>query len=134
MTEINKIKSEHSSSQKNIKSLEIKVDYLERNMKSATLEISNLPSLILETRQTLTKIGVSVNQTLEDTDIKSIFRSKARMDSVGVVHVEFSSTSRKDQFLLATKNYNKLNKMNRLNTTILQEKGPHKPIYVSEAL
>ncbi|KAJ8727991.1 hypothetical protein PYW08_016376 [Mythimna loreyi] len=138
MMELGHLKSECSNNKKIIKILELKVDHLEKNLKSASLELKNILSAHPETQQTLTnsvqKIGNIISQPVKSTDIKTIFRTKSKKDSVGTVLVEFTSSSIKEQFLNSSKNYNKLNKTNRLNTTLLQATGPEKPIYVSEAL
>ncbi|KAJ8705855.1 hypothetical protein PYW08_012901 [Mythimna loreyi] len=118
--------------------LELKVDYLERNLKAATIEIKNIPTSNPENITTLTgivqKLGSIINQPVPAPDIKNIFRLRGKKETVGTVVVEFSTTSLKEQFIQSTKNYNKQHTGNRLNTSHLQATGPRKPIFVSEAL
>lgn len=138
LLEINNLKEECNYNQKVIKTLEFKVDYLERNLKAASIEIKNMPTSNSETRDTLTgllqNLGNFINQPVPPSEIKNIFRLRGKGEMVGTVIVEFSSTSTKEQFMRSIKKYNKQNIDNRLNTTHLQASGPKKPIFVSEAL
>lgn len=135
---INNLEAECNSNQKTMKSLELKIDYLERNLKTSTIEIKNIPSSNPENRETLTeslvRLGSIINQPIPPSEIKQIFRLRGKKETVGTVIVEFSSTSTKEQFLRSTRIYNKHNLENRLSTTHLHATGPSKPIYVSEAL
>ncbi|CAG4979780.1 unnamed protein product [Parnassius apollo] len=136
--EINNLKAECNKNQQIIKTLENKVDFLEKNLRAASLEIKNVPLQCPETRETLIstiqKLGNIVNHPVLEQDIANIFRLKSKKESVGTVIVEFSSAAAKQLFLKSTKIYNKQNKENRLNTTHLQEKGPKHFLYVSEVL
>lgn len=136
--EISQLQSKCTNYNKQIKSLEHKVDFLEKNLKSASIEIRNIPMLVPENRDTLLntvqKLGEVINQPIENNDIKTIFRSLAKKESLGTILVEFSSPTVRDRFLKSTRTFNKDNKPNRLTTTHLQLIGPEKPIYVAEAL
>lgn len=136
--EIDHLQAETKNSQKVIKTLELKIDYLERNLKEATIELRNIPTSKPETRETLTelvqKIGCTTNQPVSPSEIKNIYRLRSKKETVGTVIVEFTTPSIKEGFMRSTKNYNRLNPENRLNTTHLQPSGPRKPIYMSEAL
>lgn len=138
LVEISDLRTECSSNQKVIKALELRVDFLEKQQKAASLEIKNLPSSTIETRDSLTsavqKLGQIINQPLSATEIKNIFRYKTKSDTVGPVLVEFSSATIKEQFIKSTKDFNKHNKGNRLNTSHLVENGPKQPLYVNEVL
>lgn len=138
LVEINDLRAECSSNKKVIKALEIRVDFLEKQQKAASLEIKNLPSSTLETRESLTsavqKLGQIISQPVSATEIKNIFRYKSKSDVVGPVLVEFTSVTIKEQFLKSTKDFNKHNKENRLNTSHLVENGPRQPLYVNEVL
>lgn len=136
--EISQLQSKCTNNNKLIKSLELKVDFLEKNLKSASIEIRNIPTSVPENRDTLSntvqKLGEVINQPIENKDIKTIFRSLAKKESLGTILVEFSSSTIRDQFLKSTRTFNRDNKSNRLNTTHLQLIGPEKPIFVAEAL
>lgn len=138
LVEINDLRVQCNSNQKVIKALEIRVDFLEKQQKAATLEIKNLPSSTPETRDSLTetvqKLGQIISQPVSATDIKNIFRYKSKSDTVGAVLVEFTSSTIKEEFLKSTKDFNKHYKENRLNTSHLVEKGPRLPLYVNEVL
>ena len=138
LLEINHLQEECNNNQKLIKTLELKVEYMERNLKAATIEIRNVPSSNSETRESLTglvrKLGSIIHQPVPQSDIKNIFRPRGKKETVGPVIVEFSSISIKEQFMRSVKTYNKQNIQNRLNTTHLEAVGPTKPIYIGEAL
>lgn len=138
LLEIDNLKKECNNNKKTIKTLEGKVDYLEKHIKAASLEIKNLPSTIPETRETLTnsvkKISNIVNKPLNGNEIQNIFRLKNNTDSLGTVIVEFTSPKLKEQFLSSTKLFNKQNTKNRLNSNHVNEKGPKQPLYISEVL
>ncbi|CAK1595165.1 unnamed protein product [Parnassius mnemosyne] len=109
--EINNLKAECNKNQQIIKTLENKVDILEKNLRASSLEIKNIPLQCPETRETLIstvqKLGSIINHSVLETDIRNIFRLKSKTES---------------------------NKENRLNTTHLHEKGPKHFLYVSEFL
>ncbi|CAB3235086.1 unnamed protein product [Arctia plantaginis] len=138
LLQISNLKEECNNNKKTVKALESKVDYLEKHIKSASLEFKNLPPSIPETRETLTesikKLGDVINQPVTDANIKNIFRLKGKMGSPGTVMVEFSTEMLKEGFLGSAKYYNKQNKDNRLNSYHLSDVGPRQPLYVSEAL
>lgn len=138
LLEINELKAECNNNQKVIKALEIRVDFLEKQQKAASVEIKNLPSSTPETRDSLTdavqKLGQIISQPVSATEIKNIFRFKSKSDAVGPVLVEFTSATIKEQFLKSTKDFNKHNRGNRLNTSHLVENGPRQPLYVNEVL
>lgn len=138
LVEIHDLRTECSSNKKVIKALEIRVDFLEKQQKATSLEIKNLPSSTHETRDSLTgtvqKLGHIISQPVSTTEIKNIFRYKSKSDAVGPVLVEFTSVNLKEQFLKSTKDFNKHNKDNRLNTSHIVENGPRQPLYVNEVL
>ncbi|XP_075990141.1 uncharacterized protein LOC142985781 [Anticarsia gemmatalis] len=138
LVEINSLKVECSKSEKRIKELDAKIDLLERQQKAASIEIKNLPLSVPETRQSLSdtiqKLAQIVNNPVTPSEIKNIFRYKSKSNTVGTVLVEFTSTVVKEQFLKSTKDFNKVNTENRLNTTHLLNKGSKMAIYVNEVL
>lgn len=138
MLQINTLQTKCNNNQKVIKTLEQKIDFMERNLKASSVEVKNLPSSKFESRETLIqsvlKVSNIVCQPLLETDIKNIFRLKSKDDSVGPVIVEFSSLKIKEELLKATRQFNKRNKDNRLNTNHIQNDGPKRPLYISEVL
>lgn len=138
IVDITNLRAECSKNQKVISALEQKIDFLEKSLKASSIEIKNIPTAEPETTETLTHtvqiLGNVISQPLQKNDIKNIFRLKNKTDSTGTVLVEFASPAIKEKFLTSTKNYNKNNKENRLNTTHLHEKYPKHPLYISEVL
>lgn len=135
---IDNLQVDHNRNKEAVKKLEDRVDYLERQTRVASLEIRNIPKLTPENKATLfsivEKIGNVVNQPVQKSEIKEVFRVRTKTESMGPVIVEFVSSSSKENFLKTIKTYNKENKSNRLNTSHLHNNGIKAPIYVSEAL
>lgn len=136
---IENLQAECKGSKEVIKVLENRLDYLERQARVASLELKNIPLSTPENKATLIgiveKIGHIVNNPVTGNEVKEIFRIKTKnTDSPGSVIVDFVSSSIKERFFKSIKTYNKENKHNRLNTSLLQNSGPKTSIYVSEAL
>lgn len=135
---IDNLQAECNKTKEVVNMLENKCDYLERQMRVASLEMRNIPISTPENKTTLfktvEKLGDIVNHPLQKTEIKDIFRIRTKKETVGSVIVEFVSSSTKENFLKSLKSYNRENKHNRLNTSHLVDNGPKTPIYVSEAL
>ena len=131
---------ENFNLKKQMCSLEIKIDHLERSSRSAMLEISNLPITATESKESLTsnlcKIGAAINQEIKPSDVKNIYRLKKQKDlqSSGTVVAEFHSSDLKVNVLKATKMFNKQNGNHKLSTATMELPGPRVPIYVTESL
>lgn len=131
---------ENSALRKQISSLDAKINHLERNSRSALIEINNLPTLTSENKDTLTEtlcdIGSAISQPTQRTDVKNIFRMKPKKDSKSpsTVVAEFNSITQKEDFLKAVRFYNKQNLNSKLSTINIQMPGPPRPIYVAESL
>lgn len=136
--DMSNLQAQCDNNQKVIKTLEQKIDFLEKSSKESSIEIKNLPSQNPETKETLInsiqKLGNKINQPVHNSDIKNIFRLKSKTASVGAVIVDFSTTNIKEQFLASTRNYNKQHKDDRLSSTHLLDNCPKHPLYVSEVL
>lgn len=135
---INNIQAECNVTRDVVKTLESRVDYLERQIRVTSLEIKNIPVSVPENRTTLLsvveRLGNIVKNPVTQNEIKEIFRIKSKSESVGSVIVEFVSSSSKERFLKSVKTYNKENRHNRLNASHLLNNGLKTPIYISEAL
>lgn len=131
---------ENSLLKKQLSSLESRIDFLERNTRSAIVEISNLPSTASENEDTLTEnliaIGTTINQPISRNYIKNIHRMKPKKASTapGTVIVEFNSINLKNQVLKNSRLYNKQNSKAKLSTTSIKLPGPTIPIYIAESL
>ncbi|CAG9132704.1 unnamed protein product [Plutella xylostella] len=119
-----------------ILSLEEKLENVERNRRSASLEIKNIPKLPTENKESLLSIatltGKAIDVPIKEGDIRDIFRVNTKSDSKPIV-VELNSVILRDKILKGAKQFNKLND-NKLNTENLSLAGPKKPVYVVENL
>lgn len=132
--------SENNELKKQIGTLHTKIDLLERNSRSAMIEINNLPISKPEDKNTLSeklsKIGTTINYDIPTTHIKNIYRVKPKhqSSSTGTVIVEFDTATTKDNILKASRLYNKQNGKSKLSTASIQLPGPPTPIYITEFL
>ncbi|CAH2107275.1 unnamed protein product [Euphydryas editha] len=120
-----------------IKSLEEKVEYLEKKMRSSCLEIKNIPLRPKETKEDLVnvvvKLGNIIKSPIQSSEIKEIYRVPSVKQHPIVV--EFITTMVKERVLRMTKQFNGEHQKEKLNTKHLQMSGiPIQQIYVSESL
>ncbi|CAG9133035.1 unnamed protein product [Plutella xylostella] len=120
--------------------LEDKVENMKRQSRIAGIEIRNIPTQKLETKEILLKkvidIGKYIGVSLDTRDIRDVFRIKNSrpQSTTNTVVVDFVSVIKKEQILHSFRQFNKSNQDKRLNTTLLNLDGPSQPIYVSESL
>lgn len=135
---LNKLEQENNFFKNRIKTLETKVDQLEKNARSTTVEFRNVPETESENKENLLeltkKIGTAINVPIQDSDIRDVFRMKLKNKPTGPIIVDFTSTLKREKIIRATRTYNKANSEQRLSTTTLKMDGPTKPIYVAESL
>lgn len=132
------IQQENLHFKNQIKNLEGKVEQLEVNAKSTTIEIRNIPAGKLEDKDNLIdiakKIGEVVNVPIIHSDIRDVFRLKIKNKENGPVILDFTSTLKREKFIRATRTYNKENHEKRLTTASINMMGPVEPIYIAESL
>lgn len=121
-----------------IKTLEDRVESLERGTKSSSLEIRNVPKKPGETKSDLINIvktiGIFVNTQIQAHDIRDVYRlSTKNPQTNGPITAEFTSIITKEIFLTNIKKHNKDNINNRLNTSHINMDS-NLPIYISESL
>jgi archaellum component FlaC len=136
MEQMNDLKKENSRQQEYIHILDLKIENLERGMRSTCLEISNIPTTKPETKDmliaTITDIGKIVNSNIQAGHIKDIFRINTRNPDNRTIIVDLVSVIAKDSLLKAYKQFNK--GTSKLHTEHLKISGPSKPIYICENL
>lgn len=120
-----------------IQSLEHKVENFEKGLKSSSLEIRNIPVKNPESKEDLLKIIANVGDALttpiQKADVKDVFRSSSKTSPHRPIIIDFNSVLLKEKVLQAVKNYNK-NHTDKLNTSIINIRGPSQPIFISENL
>lgn len=138
------LEQEKRQDKKTILALEEKLEFFERKSRSSCLEIRNIPGKPVDDKKPESKsdlcnvlktLSSTLSIKLEDSEVKDIYRTSARKDSMRPIVVEFCSIIKKDSLLRAVKDFNK-NKSNenKLNTVHLNLAGPKKGIFISETL
>lgn len=135
---LDKTERENDALKKRIFALENSVDDIERNARSAMLEIRNISNSDSETKIGLTEIvkniGIVVKQPIKLEDIKDVRRLVSRNSVSSPILVEFCSSTVKESVIKAVKTFNKTNQNSKLSTALLQLAGPQRPVYVSDSL
>lgn len=118
------------------KVLENKIESLERQLRSTTIEIRNIPMKQPETKQdllnTVEKVGEVLNVVLQQSDINNVYRINAKSENKPII-VQLHNTALKEKIINCAKRHNKSQK-DRLTTTLLNIEGPSKQVYISENL
>lgn len=137
VSEVSTLKGDMDKNTKLIQNLETKLEYMERSALISTVEIRNVPKSLNETKSTLLeyvqKTGKIINCPAEKPDIRNIYRQKKNTESGSIV-VDFTTNTKKEEFMQQARNYNKSNPTAKLNTTHLDIVGPVKPVYIGERL
>lgn len=138
ISKINGLEKENSEYKKQVKTLEGRLEILERNSRSSTIEVRNVPKQPNENKQSMINIVKSVGIILcpetpiIDLEVKEIYRSKSES-----LVIDFINTNRKESVLAAYKKYNKSRRANKepqLHAQHLNMPGATKPIFISEVL
>ncbi|KAI5641777.1 hypothetical protein NE865_06081 [Phthorimaea operculella] len=121
-----------------ISSLETKVEDMQRSLKSASVELRNLPlEPGKENKPELTNLVQRTCKVLavdiHSNDIKDVYRIKGK-SGLSTVVVDLMRTTTKQEVVNKAKNFNKQHPNDRLNSTHLGLAGRPVPIYVSESL
>lgn len=123
---------------KYINHLEDKIEDLQRNSRSTTLEIRHLPASQSETKENLlsrlTYLANRLNVSISESDVKDIFRIPGKADSHKPVIVELSTTMIKLKLLKAIKSFNQENKIHKLDASHFGLHGNSTSVYVVEHL
>lgn len=136
----NNLEQENIEIKQRMTSLETKLEHLEKNACSSTLEVRNLPKQVNENKKTLFGIMQSLGTTigldtpLQSCDVKNIYRSKSNS-----IVAEFSATLRKEEIITKYRTYNKKQRLEKkplLNTSNIStlDLGNPLPIFISEFL
>ncbi|KOB76257.1 Zinc finger DNA binding protein [Operophtera brumata] len=124
--------------QSQIEYLEEKLEDLQRNARSSTLEIRNVPSTTNETKEVLShyliEMSAKVGVNVAASDIKDVFRIPGKADSNKPIIAEFTTTLQKNRIIKAVKTFNITNKTSKLNAFHLGLRGHSSPVFVVEHL
>lgn len=131
------LRKERNDNLSYIKALENRVEDMQRSTKLSTIEIRNVPTKATENQDELANIVQKTCQVLsvdlQRSDLKDVFRVSTK-SSKNTILAEFTSVLMKNRVIQNAKQYNKQNKGNKLNTSVIGIPGNHTPIYISESL
>ncbi|KAL0895249.1 hypothetical protein ABMA27_011403 [Loxostege sticticalis] len=133
---VEKLEAERKADCVYIRSLEDRLDYLEKNSRSTHLEIRNIPAPSAESKTTLLDTFINTAKVLkvplQHNDIKDIFRINTKKSTNSTIIVNLASVLHKEKIITSFRQFNK--GVARLTTEHLHISGPPTPIYISENL
>lgn len=138
------LEEERLNDKRTIRTLEDKIELLERRSRATAVEIRNTPRIFqqnnrLETKTDLCEIiknmAKTVNCSLQESDIRDVYRILSKNETSRPIILDLNSVIKKEALLNAIKEFNRnKGKGEKLNTSHLNLPGTSKPVYVSEAL
>lgn len=138
LAQFSALHDEHQADRKRISLLEQKIEYMERNNKTTTIEIKNIPMKKAENNidlyRVVEKTASILNIPLQQNDVKNVYRVNTSNPSNKPIVTEFTTIFKKDEIVNAVKQFNKKNHGDMLSTKHLLLDGPEKPVYVSDCL
>uniref|UniRef100_A0A2A4J0J5 Zinc finger DNA binding protein n=1 Tax=Heliothis virescens TaxID=7102 RepID=A0A2A4J0J5_HELVI len=138
LLKIKNLELENKDCRNRLALIENQLDAQEKNLRSTTVQIRNIPKQDGESKKILTDILCSIGSTLEleppilESEIRDVYRTKSE-----TLVVDFITTRRKDSLIAATKSYTKLKRENKepqLNTSLIKLPGEPRTIFISEHL
>ncbi|KAJ0173853.1 hypothetical protein K1T71_011002 [Dendrolimus kikuchii] len=131
-----RIESERKDQYLYIKTLETKIEDLERTSRATGLELRNIKQREGETKKTLLelimKIGEKIKVSIQPYEVKEIFRFKSKAENKPII-VEFTSVIKKQEILEAIKQLKRANN-GQLESSVLGIQGPSTKVFISETL
>lgn len=138
LSKLDTLQSECNTQREHISALEYKVEFLERNSLSTSVELRNVPKRIPENMESLSSVtkqlGVVLNVPIQNSDIREVYRTKGKAESDGPIVVNFTTIAKKENIIKSVRNFNKEHKDNKFNTSHLDIVGPPRPVYITEHL
>lgn len=119
-----------------IKTLEDRIEGMEKYHRSSSIEIRNIPLKTGESKrdlsETIIKMSERLNVPIQKNEIKDVFRTKSKSENKPIV-VELTTILKREDFLDSVKKY-KRERNGILDTSSLGISGPPVKIFISEAL
>lgn len=119
-----------------IKSLEDRLDGIERNSRSTCLEIRNVPAPTSESKTALLETFVNTSKVLNvpilHGEVKDIFRMNNKDPAKRTIIVDLTSVLLKEKLVSMYRKFNKGS--SKLTTEHLHISGPSRQIFISENL
>lgn len=138
MLKINSLEQENVADRKYIRSLEARIELMDRNLHSASIEVRNVPKKGGETKDDLLNliknVGNAVSVPVQSAEVRDVFRINTKNEKNQPIVAEFSTVLLRDKIVGAVKAYNKKYSTSKFSTSNLKLEGPLKPVFVSESL
>lgn len=120
-----------------VKSLENKLEYLEKYTKSSSIEIRNVPKNQSETKKDLVEIIIDIGYVMSTSmgvpDFRDIYRLTSKKPKIrGTIIIE-NSVLTKEKLIDNIKKYNRSNENNKLKSSHIHLPR-NSPIYLAECL
>lgn len=132
-TMFNTLSIDHKEALLKINSLEEQVEELQRNQRSSTMEVKNVPKKENENLPAIIKaLHSSLAVSVKPEGIKHVHRSKNV--KVDTIIIEYQNAGLRNEVIKASKEYNKKNRNSKLNTTVLGFSDTELPIFINELL
>lgn len=135
---VEKLEQERKLNLDYIRSLEERVETMEKNSKNSSIELRNVPITKPETYEDLKKIvtnmGDALGVNIQPYDIKNIYRINSKSSESKPIIADFNSIPVKENLISKAKSYSKQHDGNRLSTNDLSITGTPQPVYLSENL
>lgn len=139
LKQTNALQKEKELLRETVRNLDTKIHDLQRLSRPSSIEIRNIPvregEAAADLHTIITKVGSSVNVSLNNTHVRDVYRLPGKPGSVRPIVAEFSTVSTKNELLAAVRDYNKKHPNDdRINTQTIGLAGEPRPIYISEHL
>ncbi|CAH2985531.1 unnamed protein product [Chilo suppressalis] len=138
MLHVQNLQEENKMYKKRIQTLEDKIDGFERLSYTSRIELRNVPKKEGETKEDLVNIllktGEVIGTTIQQSDVRDIFRINTKNDKNKPIIADFTSILTKERIITHSKKHNRLNKDKKLNSADIAIAGPAVPIFLSENL
>lgn len=136
---VQKLEIEQRGSAAYIRTLEDKVEGMERQSRSTSIEIRNVPvTSRTETKEDLLKIFLDISTALNvnasSSDICDVFRITTKTATNKPIICNLSSVLLKERILKCLKKFNNSHRGNRFSTEHIHVGGAVQPIFISENL
>lgn len=138
VTRINTLEQEKSADRKYIQDLEIRMEQMERSLRSSSIEVRNVPKKDGETKEDLLniikKVGNALSVPVQAAEVRDVYRINTKSEKSQPIVAELSTVVLKDKIVMSVKSYNKKYVTCKFSTSNLKLECPPKPIFVSESL
>lgn len=135
LNKFSKMEEECVKNRTYIKTLENRIEFLERSMRSSCIEIKNIPKPPNETKadivKIIQKIGKAIDVDINTSDVADVRRINTKTDNKPII-LQLTSVLKKEFIIKRLKQFNKDHMDEKLNTGHLNYKTPLKPIYITE--